>query len=59
VKEKKQAEFLIERRFPWELVEEIGVYSSQQQQEVRKVIGVESSRPLVTVQRAWYYPKEV
>ncbi|MDR0932297.1 MAG: DUF4433 domain-containing protein, partial [Victivallales bacterium] len=30
VRERKQAEFLIERCFPWALVEEIGVYSETQ-----------------------------
>jgi len=52
IKEKKQAEFLIERCFPWEIVEEIGVYSYQQLQAVHNAA---RNPPPVKVQRSWYY----
>ena len=56
VREKKQAEFLIERNFPWELVDEIGVYSTKQLREVHEIIGDNELRnPKITVQKAWYY----
>ena len=53
--DKKQAEFLVERHVPWELIEEIGVYSSRQHEQVNSIIG---SRPInlqTSVQRKWYY----
>lgn len=37
-KEKKQAEFLLEERFPWALVEAIGVYSQAQVQQVSSAL---------------------
>jgi len=55
IKEKKQAEFLVERCFPWTLVEEIGVYSSAQMQQVKKVFGSRSDVPSVNIHREWYY----
>ena len=51
-REKKQAEFLIEQRFPWELVEEIGVYSHQQLQALNEIA---QNHPIVRVRRNWYY----
>ena len=55
VEEHKQAEFLIEKRFPWELVERIGVQSLRIHD--RAVVSVRSSahRPAVEIQREWYY----
>ena len=51
--DKKQAEFLIEHRFPWELVDEIGVYSYQQKEQLQHIIG-QQDLP-IKVQRTWYY----
>jgi hypothetical protein len=56
IKERKQAEFLVENRFPWTLVEEVGVYSYIQQQQVSTIISSNSrGLPLVRVQQSWYY----
>jgi hypothetical protein len=55
IKLKKQAEFLIEQRFPLELVEEIGVYSSHQQSQVQGLFGAAREAAFVKVQRSWYY----
>jgi len=55
VKESKQAEFLIERNFPWHLVDEIGVYSSKQREEVRRILGNDSMSRHVKAKPDWYY----
>jgi hypothetical protein len=55
VKEGKQAEFLIHQSFPWNLVDQVGVYSQViGQQVVRAMQGVDH-RPLVKITRDWYY----
>jgi hypothetical protein len=55
IKEKKQAEFLVERCFAWELVDEIGVYSSQQQEMVFNIIGMHEGKTKIKIQPTWYY----
>ena len=55
IKEKKQAEFLVERHFPWELVEKIGVYSFSQQEQVRRIIGLQANSPQIKIHPEWYY----
>jgi len=55
VKEAKQAEFLIEERFPWELVEGIGVYSMVQYKQVNSILESIAHRPPAKVLREWYY----
>lgn len=55
VKEAMQAEFLIEERFPWKLVECIGVYSVKQYKQVAQVLLSATYRPPVKVMRDWYY----
>ncbi|PTQ77406.1 uncharacterized protein DUF4433 [Nitrosomonas oligotropha] len=54
-REQKQAEFLVEERFPWSLVEAIGVYSQAQYQQVSAVLNSTTHRPSMSVQRNWYY----
>lgn len=51
--EAKQAEFLIERRFPWKLITRIGVCTRQTCRQV--VSFLDSAIPPVRVMRAWYY----
>jgi hypothetical protein len=53
--DKKQAEFLLERCFPWTLVEEIGVYSSKEQSDVSAILATAVNKPPVRIRRAWYY----
>lgn len=54
-RDKKQAEFLIEANFPWELVEYIGVYSEAQAGEVKEILNKVTRRPPVQTRRDWYY----
>lgn len=54
-KEYKQAEFLLESRFPWHLIEKIGVISDDMQAKVTSVIASAAHQPNVVVQRNWYY----
>jgi hypothetical protein len=55
VKEAKQAEFLMLDCFPWELVETIGVLDQQTLRDVSRIIQGAQHKPLVSVQRSWYY----
>ncbi len=55
VKERKQAEFLVEQSFPWLLIERIGVYSGAINAQVAHALPVSGHRPPVAVLPAWYY----
>jgi hypothetical protein len=55
VKEGKQAEFLVHERFPFDLVERIGVASRAVRAQVAQVIEDAPHRPLVEVQLEWYF----
>ena len=55
VKEGKQAEFLIERSFPWELVSRIGVHSQQIYGQVPALLQASAHRPHVKIKPDWYY----
>ena len=54
-KEGKQAEFLIEKFFPWELVEEIGVCSRKIYDKVVDILKSSYHRPTVLIKSDWYY----
>jgi hypothetical protein len=54
-KEGKQAEFLLERSFPWRLVERIGVYSLAAYRKVLNALPAEGHRPPVEIRPEWYY----
>lgn len=54
-KEGKQAEFLIERHFPWELVSRIGVLTNGTYAEVLKVLQGLMHKPVVPIKPEWYY----
>ena len=54
-KEGKQAEFLLEHSFPWQLVERIGVFSNAYVQPVSNAMGMEGHRPPIEIRRDWYY----
>lgn len=53
--DKKQAEFLIENRFAWELIEEIGVYSPAWADKANVILERSGHIPLVNIKREWYY----
>jgi hypothetical protein len=51
----KQAEFLLERQFPWRLVQRIGVLSRQVNTTVSGYLRTCEHKPRVEVRREWYY----
>jgi hypothetical protein len=51
----KQAEFLVEGRVPWELVERIGVSSLEVVHAVEAACGACSHRPRTEIRKDWYY----
>ncbi|WP_462116934.1 type II toxin-antitoxin system toxin DNA ADP-ribosyl transferase DarT [Methylorubrum extorquens] len=55
VKEGKQAEFLVERSFPWALVRRIGVISKEIGLQVSQNIEGHINRPVIDLRRDWYY----
>ena len=55
VKEHKQAEFLVESRFAWQLVSRIGVMTEAIRRQVADALAESEHRPRVEVQRTWYY----
>jgi hypothetical protein len=54
-KEQKQAEFLLEHSFPWQLVERVGVNSPKIYRTVSEVLPTSGHRPPVEVRSDWYY----
>jgi hypothetical protein len=54
-KEGKQAEFLIEKQFPWHLVSRIGVLSRQVYGQVSAALQGASHKPRVEIRSEWYY----
>jgi len=55
IKEKKQAEFLIERFCPWDLVERIGVQNEKTYQYVASLLATRPNSPRVEIKKDWYY----
>jgi ssDNA thymidine ADP-ribosyltransferase, DarT len=54
-KENKQAEFLVDRSFPWRLVTRIGVLSRRMFGEVQDVLATARHKPKVEIRSNWYY----
>ena len=54
-KEGKQAEFLIEHQFPWELVTRIGVRGRQLVNQVTDILEASAHKPTVNAIPQWYY----
>lgn len=54
-KEGKQAEFLLEQRLPWHLIERIGVKSAAIYGQVVNALPAHGHRPMVEVLPDWYY----
>ncbi|MFN7018828.1 MAG: DUF4433 domain-containing protein [Fimbriimonadales bacterium] len=52
---RRQAEFLVHQAVEWSLIEQIGVYDQGRLQQVQQILQSASHRPLVSVQRDWYY----
>jgi hypothetical protein len=55
IKEGKQAEFLVERCFPWALVQGIGVRSEAVGREITRMMAGREHRPTVKALPNWYY----
>ena len=55
VREYKQAEFLIELLFPFELTQEIAVYDDEHKIEVQKILQYYNIPIPVNVRKNWYY----
>jgi len=53
--DKKQAEFLCENNFSWNLVERIGVSNQTTYQQVLNIINTSNHKPLVEIRSDWYY----
>ena len=54
-KEGKQAEFLVEQSFPWELVSSIGVSSRKIYGQVRAALEEAHHQPHLAIRPEWYY----
>ena len=54
-REKKQAEFLMERSFPWTLIRRVGVCTVETYNGATEAMRSADHRPAVTVQPRWYY----
>lgn len=55
IKEGKQAEFLVEKCVPWQLVEEIGVHRTGPLSQIEAELAVNTHRPPTIVHPEWYY----
>lgn len=55
IKDEKQAEFLLEERFPWHLISQIGVYDQYILETVQKIISENSNKPKIAIKENWYY----
>jgi hypothetical protein len=54
-KRRKQAEFLVHRKMPWNLITDIGVINHQMAERVKKLGAAQAQFPRVTIQPKWYY----
>jgi hypothetical protein len=54
-KEKKQAEFLVHEKFGWNAFSHIGVFDEARKGQVEAIVNGYGHKPIVKVQRAWYY----
>lgn len=54
-KEAKQAEFLIEHQFPWELISCIGVQSLGVYNKVLRALQLATHKPSIKIKPDWYY----
>ena len=55
VKESKQAEFLMEKLFPWHLVSKIGILSRRIYPRVQQALSGGLHKPKVEIKPGWYY----
>lgn len=55
VRERQQAEFLVEDSFPWGLVERIGGIDKKMADSVAEILAGAQHRPEIVVAQSWYY----
>lgn len=55
LKEKKQAEFLVEQSFPWSLVRRVGVHSAKVLEQAHSAIRATAHQPTIEIKHDWYY----
>jgi len=55
VKEGKQAEFLVEKTFPWALVDRIAVHSQTTLEHATRAVANAAHKPALEIRREWYY----
>ncbi len=55
LREEKQAEFLCEHSFSWDLIERIGVNTSSIYQRVQSILNSSIHKPTVEIKNDWYY----
>jgi hypothetical protein len=55
-KRRRQAEFLVHERFPWECVRAIGVLTEEARRRVEHTMGETSYKPPCVIREGWYYP---
>jgi hypothetical protein len=55
VREGKQAEFLVEEKFSWNLIDSIAVYSNEVLDQVNAVLRNSTHKPQVEIKKSWYY----
>lgn len=53
--EEKQAEFLCEYSFSWDLIERIGVNTLSAYQQVQRILNSSIHKPVVEIKDDWYY----
>ncbi len=54
-KEKKQAEFLIHKKLPWELIHGIAVINRDVSSHVENILNAQKHKPVIKVKQEWYY----
>ncbi len=55
LKEKKQAEFLVEQSFPWSLVRRVGVHSAKVLEQAHNAMRATAHQPTIEIKHDWYY----
>lgn len=54
-RDKKQSEFLVEEKIPWQLIDRIGIYSKDYYTKVTSSFNGNSHHPVVEIKTDWYY----
>lgn len=54
-KEKKQAEFLVHNKLPWELIYGIAVINDDVGLNVESMLKGQKHKPIIKVKNEWYY----